>query len=220
MPARAWADRSLWHLPHLAAIGFILAACSSGPQYGNSGALVPHPTYKIGAPYEVKGVWYHPKVDYDYDETGTASWYGEQFQGRYTANGEVYDLNQLTAAHKTLPLPSIVELTNLRTGRALRLRVNDRGPFVKDRIIDVSRHTAQLLGFERSGTTQVRVRILKAESIRAAELAKRGIVEDRSSPIVDALPTPQNAPVAANPNPALRQGFVQAGSLKSPQGEQ
>lgn len=128
----------------------------------------------MGGPYEIKGVWYYPTVDYGYDRTGVASWYGEEFEGRLTANGEIFDLNQLTAAHTTLPMPSIVEVTNLENGRALQLRVNDRGPFVDGRLIDVSRRAAQLLGFESRGTTLVRVKILKEESIAAAEEAMRG----------------------------------------------
>lgn len=113
--------------------------------------------YKIGEPYEVAGVWYYPKADPDYDETGIASWYGEPFHGRDTANGETYDMNAITAAHKTLPMPSYVRVTNLENGRALTVRVNDRGPFVHGRVIDLSRRGAQLLGFERSGTARVRV---------------------------------------------------------------
>ncbi len=119
-------------------------------------------------------MWYYPAVDYDYDTTGTASWYGEQFEGRLTANGEIFDLNQLSAAHTTLPMPSIVQVTNLENGRSLQLRVNDRGPFVDGRLIDVSRRAAQLLGFERRGTTLVRVKVLKDESIAAAEEAMHG----------------------------------------------
>lgn len=136
---------------------------------GGSEARAPHPVFKIGQPYEVKGVMYTPEADYGYDRTGVASWYGQQFQGRYTANGEVYDLNDVTAAHTTLPLPSIVEVTNLANGRSLRIRVNDRGPFADGRIIDVSRRAAQLLGFERVGTAEVRVRVLRSESIAAEE---------------------------------------------------
>ena len=156
----------------LIAVGYLLSACASGPwpQYGERRPLVPHPTYKIGAPYMVKGVTYYPHVDLAYDETGLASWYGEAFNGQYTANGEVFDLNQLTAAHPTLPLPSIVEVVNLENNRALRVRVNDRGPFAGGRILDVSRRVADLLGFERAGTARVRVRILKDES-REAEAA-------------------------------------------------
>src|SRR6266478_2686966 len=165
-------------LPLCLALGFLLTACaSSGPEFGDNHRVRYHrgqPSYKVGAAYQINGVWYHPRVDYDYDETGLASWYGEAFDGQATANGEIYDLNQLSAAHKTLPLPSVVEVTNLRNGRSLRLRVNDRGPYVDGRIIDVSRRASQLLGFETSGTTPVRVRILKDESIQVAQAAMRG----------------------------------------------
>jgi rare lipoprotein A len=117
-------------------------------------------SYKIGAPYQINGVWYYPQLDPHYNAVGTASWYGEAFHGRYTANGELYDMNALTAAHTTLPLPSTVEVTNLENGRVLVLRVNDRGPFINGRLIDVSRRAAQLLGFEQKGTTMVRVRVM------------------------------------------------------------
>ena len=165
-------------LPLCVALGFLLTACaSSGPESGNNHRAGYHrgqPSYKVGAAYQINGVWYHPRVDYDYDETGLASWYGEAFDGQATANGEIYNLNELSAAHKTLPLPSIVEVTNQRNGRSLRLRVNDRGPYVEGRIIDVSRRASQLLGFETAGTTPVRVRILKDESIQVAQAAMRG----------------------------------------------
>jgi len=120
--------------------------------------------YKIGKPYKIKGVWYYPQVNYDHNETGIASWYGTKFHGRDTANGEIYNMNALTAAHRTLPLPSFVRVTNLQNGRSLILRVNDRGPFAHNRVIDVSRRGAQLLGFQRQGTTRVRVEILANES--------------------------------------------------------
>src|SRR5438477_2411196 len=166
------------NLALMVGLGFVLSACSSsGPQFGEhqrSGYHRGQPSYKVGAAYQINGKWYYPKVDYGYDETGLASWYGEAFDGRATANGEIYDLNQLTAAHKTLPLPSVVEVTNQRNGRSLRLRVNDRGPYVDTRIIDVSRRAAQLLGFEMAGTTPIRVRIVKDESIEVAEAAMRG----------------------------------------------
>ena len=163
----------------LAAAGFALSACGivSAP-FGGHQALVPHPTYKIGAPYTVKGVTYYPHVDYAYDQVGLASWYGGGFQGQYTANGEVFDMNQLTAAHTTLPLPSIVEVVNLQNNRALRIRVNDRGPFARGRIIDLSRRAAQLLGLERSGTALVRVRVLREPSLIAAAAAEHGIVSN------------------------------------------
>lgn len=120
--------------------------------------------YKVGSPYQIKGAWYYPSEDYEYSETGIASWYGPNFHGKYTANGEIYNQNDLTAAHRTLPLPSAVRVTNLENGRSIVLRINDRGPFAHGRIIDVSRRSAQLLGFERNGTAKVQVDILEAES--------------------------------------------------------
>src|SRR5713226_229138 len=162
-------------LPAIMALG-LLAGCASGPKI--SGDHHPRhargqPVYRV-EPYQVKGVSYTPRADYSYDETGTASWYGPGFDQQLTADNEIYDMNQLSAAHKTLPLPSVVQVTNLQNGRSLRLRVNDRGPFVDGRIIDLSRRAAQLLGFETTGTATVRVRIMKEESIEVAEAAMRG----------------------------------------------
>jgi rare lipoprotein A len=131
--------------------------------------------YRVGEPYRVGGVLYTPKIDWDYDRTGRASWYGPGFHGQLTANGERFDQNALTAAHQTLPLPSVVRVTNLDNGRSVVLRVNDRGPFVPGRILDVSRRAAQLLKFHDKGTTRVRVEILEDESRQAAaELGWRG----------------------------------------------
>ncbi|HUN48573.1 MAG TPA: septal ring lytic transglycosylase RlpA family protein [Stellaceae bacterium] len=154
----------------------LLAACSFGSSEPISTGAAPGlglGIYKVGKPYQVDGVWYYPRVDLSYDETGIASWYGEAFHGKYTANGEVFDLNGLTAAHHTLPMPSIVEVTNLETGRSIQLRVNDRGPFAHGRIIDVSRRAAQLLGFEQKGTAKVHVRVLTAETLQAQAIARR-----------------------------------------------
>lgn len=102
-------------------------------------------TYKVGKPYQINGVWYYPSEDYGYDETGVGSWYGPDFHGKPTANGEIFDQNGLTAAHRTLPMPSLVRVTNLENGRSIMVRVNDRGPFAHGRIIDLSRRSAQLL---------------------------------------------------------------------------
>ena len=96
-------------------------------------------------PYQVRGRWYTPKEQPDYEEVGMASWYGDAFNGRPTSTGERFDMNALTAAHKTLPLPGLVEVTNLSNGRRIVAQVNDRGPFVDDRIIDLSRGAAKLL---------------------------------------------------------------------------
>jgi rare lipoprotein A len=113
---------------------------------------------KVGQPYEVNGRQYTPREQPRYDEVGMASWYGDAFQLRPTANGEIFDMNTVSAAHTTLPLPSLVEVTNLDNGRKLIVRVNDRGPFVDDRIIDLSREAARELGFEHQGLARVRVR--------------------------------------------------------------
>ncbi len=116
---------------------------------------------KLGAPYVAAGRTVTPQHDPEYDRAGIASWYGELFHGRKTANGEVYDMDALSAAHPTLPLPSYVKVTHLGNGRTLILRVNDRGPFAHDRIIDLSRRAAKLLGIKRGGTGPVRVTYLK-----------------------------------------------------------
>ena len=163
--------------------------------------------YKLGAPYQVGGVWYTPHEDWNYEESGIASWYGEEFHGRYTANGEIFDLNALTAAHDTLPLPTIVEVTNLDNGRTLRLRVNDRGPYVRGRIIDVSRRAAQLLGFEIPGTAKVRVKLLVPETQVAQSLARRSIAGDVE---IAQGPPPPIAPASPAPTPILAQSLPSA----------
>ena len=148
--------------------------------------------YKIGSPYQVDGVWYRPRVDYRYDETGVASWYGRDFHAKSTANGEIYDMYAVSAAHKTLPLPSMVRVTNLGNGRVINVRVNDRGPFSSGRIIDLSRKAAQLLGFERQGTALVRVEILPRESQRLAA----GLT-GAPTQVADSHPVPVTAPRVA-----------------------
>lgn len=114
--------------------------------------------YKVGTPYQVGGKWYDPREQPNYDRVGIASWYGSDFHGRKTSNGEVYDMNRLSAAHPTLPLPSYVYVTNLSNGRTVLVRVNDRGPYVADRVIDLSRASAKALGVIGRGTARVRVR--------------------------------------------------------------
>lgn len=161
--------------------------------------------YKLGRPYQVAGVWYYPNFDAYYDETGIASWYGADFHGRPTANGERYDMNELTAAHKTLPLPSRVRVTNLENGRALILRVNDRGPFVAGRIIDVSRRGAQLLGFQKNGIAKVRVEYLdlapvtmlasnKPKTVVAGASSTDEVQSVKASPPPDVATQPIGAP--------------------------
>jgi len=112
---------------------------------------------KIGKPYQVKGKWYTPKSDTKYSKTGLASWYGPKFNGGRTASGEIYDMNHLSAAHKTLPLPSYVRVTNLDNDTSVIVRVNDRGPFVSGRIIDLSKKAAEMLDVTGAGVANVKV---------------------------------------------------------------
>ena len=130
--------------------------------------------YKVGDPYQIDGAYYYPAVDYNYSESGVASWYGPKFDGKSTANGEIFDMNELSAAHRTLPMPSMVRVVNLDNGRSLALRINDRGPFARGRIIDVSRRAAQLLGFRYRGTARVKVELMADESRRLAMISQRG----------------------------------------------
>ena len=128
-----------------------------------------NPTYKVGNPYKINGKWYYPAINYEYDEVGYASWYGPGFHGKKTANGEIFNQNKISAAHRTLPLPSIVKITNLENGKILPfVRVNDRGPFARNRIIDLSKEAAKELGFVNKGVTKVRVEILEDESRKFA----------------------------------------------------
>ena len=110
---------------------------------------------QIGKPYKVKGKWYYPKEIQDYKAAGTASWYGDAFHGRLTANGEIYDMNHLSAAHPTMPLPSYARVTNKKNGTSVIVRVNDRGPYAHNRLIDLSKRAAQLLDYTSTGTAQV-----------------------------------------------------------------
>ena len=158
-----------------AATAVLAAACSTPP------APPPKPVedhtvqvpanagvYKVGQPYQIDNVWYYPREQPDYDETGVASWYGPTFYGKHTANGEMYDGNQLTAAHKTLPMPVNVRVTNLDNGKSLVVRVNDRGPYARGRIIDLSKRAAELLDVVQTGTARVRVTYLGRADINGA----------------------------------------------------
>lgn len=129
--------------------------------------------YKIGAPYRIGTRWYVPAEDPHYDRAGVASWYGDNFHGRRTANGETYDMNALTAAHPTLPLPSLVYVTNLANGRTLLVRINDRGPYAQERIIDLSRAAARLLGTEAQGLGRVRVQYAGRAPLDGSDHAER-----------------------------------------------
>lgn len=171
--------------------------------------------YKVGNPYQIDGQWYTPKEDYTYSEVGVASWYGPEFHGKRTANGERYDMNALTAAHRTLPMPSLVRVTNMENGRSAILRVNDRGPFARSRVLDVSRRAADALGFIGQGTATVKVEILAEESLALKQRVLRGesAFAQASTPVAplaaiggastrvsaEELPPPAPAPAVAQP---------------------
>ena len=159
----------------LICVGVALAGCSSSKQKANldpfagTGSPVykgkgPVPwgggRYHVGKPYQVAGRWFKPAEQLRYDKSGTASWYGEAFNRRKTSNGEWFDMTRLTAAHPTLPLPSYVKVTNLENGREAIVRVNDRGPFVGTRVIDLSKRTAEVLAFKSKGKADVRVQYI------------------------------------------------------------
>lgn len=135
-----------------------LAACGGLPK------STPSDTVKIGKPYVIDGKEYIPSAQPDYDEIGMASWYGPGFHGKSTASGEKFNENDMTAAHATLPLPSLVRVTNLRNGKSTIVRVNDRGPFSKSRIIDLSKSAAKEIGLKELGVAQVRVQYLRRET--------------------------------------------------------
>lgn len=169
----------------LASIALLLSACTEtqyvaqlGKQW--SGSLDDAPastqqgTFKVGNPYNVEGRTYVPREQYDLVETGIASWYGPGFDGKKTANGEIFDKRELTAAHRTLQMPSLVRVTNLDNGRSIIVRINDRGPFKRNRVIDVSEKAAELLGFKGIGTAKVRLEVLQQESLRIAQAARMG----------------------------------------------
>ena len=184
----------------LAALALALAGCSAPQQDG---------IYKLGRPYQIAGRWYYPDFDPGYDRVGTASWYGEPFHGRATANGERFDRDGMTAAHPTLPLPSIVRVTNLANDRQIELRVNDRGPFVGDRLIDLSQGAARALGFERQGLARVRVEFVDLA-------AARGVPpQPGARPAAREEPRPLAAPVvlaAASPGQCAAR-FIQIGAF-------
>lgn len=212
--ARVWGTAAALALLLLGACAEQRSVPTSGePGYGDLGS------YKVGDPYQIGGVWYYPKADYGYDQTGIASWYGPGFDGRRTANGETYDQWALTAAHPTLPMPSMVQVTNLENGRSIQLRINDRGPFANSRIIDISRRGAQLLGFEGNGTAKVRVQILEEESRQLASLAQ-GTAVSASAPApaptvgVEAEPLPSSGGSTA-PQSAQAQGAAPAAAPSS-----
>ena len=197
------------------AVCLVLANCSSSgqfsrvdPKYGVStsprvvafGEPVPKGggTYRVGKPYTVAGRVYVPEENVNYREEGLASWYGDDFHGRLTANGEVFDMASLTAAHPPLPMPCYARVTNISNGKSLIVRVNDRGPYAGNRLIDVSNRAAELLEFKNSGVARVRVEYVGRAPLEGSD--------DRQ--LVATLRTGEPAPSPSTVRIASAQPFV------------
>jgi len=164
--------------------------------------------FKVGNPYSIKGRTYYPKEKYQYSETGMASWYGPGFHGKMTANGEIFNQYELTAAHRTLQMPSMVRVTNLENGKSIIVRVNDRGPFAHNRVIDLSQRAAEVIGMRKKGVARVRVDVLEKESRQVAQASRAGkstrgteIVLNRGRSLDSKMPlriaTPISKPITA-----------------------
>ncbi|MGQ3674011.1 septal ring lytic transglycosylase RlpA family protein [Xanthobacter sp. TB0139] len=158
--------------------------------------------YKVGKPYTVRGKTYYPKADEDYSEVGMASWYGGGFHGGKTANGETYNMMSISAAHKTLPMPSYVRVTNLKNNRSIIVRVNNRGPFVRGRLIDVSKRTAELLDFKQFGVAKVRVDYVGPASIDGSD-HKQLAGTLRTDGVLASLPGQESAVQVAEAKPLV-----------------
>jgi rare lipoprotein A len=213
---------------------FLLANCASDkfarrvdPRYGvSTSARVIEPgepvpkgggVYRVGKPYIVAGQTYVPEENTHYSAEGMASWYGDDFHGRLTANGEVFDMNAISAAHPTLPMPCYVRVTNLANRRSLVVRVNDRGPYHQNRVIDLSVRAAQLLGFHGDGVTRVRVEYVGTAPLEGSEdrllLATLRDGEPAPAPsLVMVASAKPFFPQIKEPSPAFR------GSVPVPQG--
>ncbi|MES2729595.1 MAG: septal ring lytic transglycosylase RlpA family protein [Pseudomonadota bacterium] len=175
------ASLSIRHVTRVAVMAFLavsLTSCAEielgshlwkeTPGYGQSG------NFKVGKPYTIDGKTYVPEERYNHSESGIASWYGPGFHGKRTANGEMYNSGELTAAHRTLQMPSLARVTNLENGRSIVVRINDRGPFSRGRVMDVSERAAELLGFKNKGTARIKIDVLADESRQIASAAKAG----------------------------------------------
>jgi len=199
----------------LGALAALTAACAGTPGQpsvsgvGEAGA---RPHYKVGAPYRINGRYYRPAVNKSYEAVGLASWYGDKFHGRPTANGEIFDKRRYSAAHKTLPLPTEVEVENLEYGRRIVVRVNDRGPFVDDRLIDLSEAAARALGFKEKGLARVRVRYIGDADIGVLAAAPGDPPRRRAA----RAPAPRPAaPVASSRAPVPARSIAQPTDVAS-----
>ncbi|WP_380877356.1 hypothetical protein ACFB49_12470 [Sphingomonas sp. DBB INV C78] len=187
----------------LLAAAALLSACASTRPISDG-------SVKIGKPYKVNGRTYVPRDDRDYDQTGMTSWYGPGHHGLATANGERFDMDALSAAHPTLPLPSYVEVTALKTGKTALIRVNDRGPFASNRIIDLSRGSARALGVERDGVAKVRVRRVYPSEAERNALMRGRAVQTAARPV----PSPVSVqPTPATPAPIVGNRYIQVAAF-------
>lgn len=206
--------RVLGTLLLMGSLAGLLGACGSSSRGGGGAGVAQRGSYKIGAPYKIDGVTYTPQEEFNRTETGVASWYGPGFHGKSTANGERYDQSERTAAHRTLQMPAIVRVTNLDNGMSTVVRINDRGPFARSRIIDLSRTAAQELDIVRNGTARVRIDQLPAESMAVRDVAISGggpaeqnaavaqvASGQRTAPAPTMAAAPPPAPVVAPPPP-------------------
>lgn len=174
---------------------------------------------QLGKPYKVRGKWYYPKEERNYASLGAASWYGDAFHGRLTANGEIYDMTHLTAAHPTMPLPSYARVTNTKNGSSVIVRVNDRGPYSDGRVIDLSRRAAEMLDYAHSGTADVKVEYVGRAPLDGQDdqylLASYRPGKGMGDPTNDGLPT--GVMIAMNgPTPSVGVGQAKAFPLPSP----
>lgn len=172
----------------IASLALLLSITACGGQ-----DMPPYQGVKIGKPYQIYGRWYKPKYEPNYDETGVASWYGPGFHGKKTATGEIYDQHGLTAAHPTLPLPSIVRVTNLENGKSALIRVNDRGPFAKNRIIDLSKASADKLGVIGNGTARVRVQFMDQQTQQYVAASSQKGIQYAMNQLQDVVPAEASA---------------------------
>lgn len=225
--------RSVVRIAVLAVAGLTLANCNQtvDPKLGvSASARVIEPgqpvpkgggVYRVGKPYKIAGRTYVPQENVNYRAEGMASWYGDDFHGRYTANGEIFDMNSITAAHPTLPLPSYVRVTNMRNKRSLIVRVNDRGPYAHNRLIDLSSRSAKLLGFSGHGLAPVRVEYVGRAPLAGSDdlklmatlridghPAKQGVGDERAYARNDAPPPQQQR------DEPRRNAGVQVASMK------
>ncbi len=198
----------------LSGMALFAAGCAGS---GNTVSMPQAGVYKIGEPYQVQNTWYYPREQPTYDETGIASWYGADFHGRRTANGEVFDRNALTAAHPTLPLPSNVRVTNLENGRSLVVRVNDRGPFAGGRLIDLSERAADLLGYKGKGLAPVRVSYVGPADAKGSKIAPPSYTPPDVATAIAAAPTARVVEATLIPVPGVHYApATQVQSLPAP----